>query len=91
MVFQNMLYCIKCQWIMCTENKHITETSEKQEVCNLSKVSKFTQLIFWLLAGMLQWSAEAEQAPVDNHLLCGGKQGEMEQMALVLFCCGCFL
>lgn len=32
---------------------------------------------------MLQCFAKAEQAPVDNHLLCGGKQGEMEQMALV--------
>lgn len=73
-------------------NKHITENlSVQQEVCNLSKVSKCTKLIFWLLAQMLQRSAEAEQAPVDNHLLCGGKQGEMEQMALVLFCCGCFL
>lgn len=48
------------------------------------------QLIFWLLAKMLQCSVEAKQAPVDNHLLCGGKQGEMEQMALVLFCHGCF-
>lgn len=73
MVFQNMLFCIKCQWIMCTENKHATETSAKQEACNLSKVSKFTQLMFRLLAEMLQWSTEAEQAPVDNHLLCGGK------------------
>lgn len=39
----------------------------------VSKVSKFTQLMFRLLAEMPQWSAEAEQAPVDNHLLCGGK------------------
>lgn len=82
----------KCQWIMCAKNKHITENlCEKQEICNLSKVSIFRQLIFWKLAEMLQCSAEAEQAPVDNHLLCGGKQREMEQMALVLFCRGCFL
>lgn len=59
---------------MCTENKHITENlSAKQEACDLSKVPKFRQLIFWLLAEMLQCSAEAEQAPVDNHLLCGGE------------------
>lgn len=79
----------KCQWIMCAENKHITENlwkNRKSVTCQ-----KFRQLIFWKLAEMLQCSAEAEQAPVDNHLLCGGKQGEMEQMALVLFCRGCFL
>lgn len=88
----NVLYSRKCQWIMCTRNKHIIENlTAKQEACNLSKVSKFRQLIFWKLAEMLHCSAEAEQAPVDNHLLCGGKQGEMEQMALVLFCRGCFL
>lgn len=87
-----MLNCIKCQWIVYNANKRITETLiVQQEVCNLSKVSKLRQLIFWLLAQMLQCSAEAEQAPVDNHLLCGGKQWEMEQMALVLFCRGCFL
>lgn len=79
-------YCMQCKTI--TEN-----LSGKQEDCNLSKVSQFRELTFWLLAGMLQCSAEAEQAPVDNHLLCGGEQGEMEQMALfiVLFCRGCFL
>lgn len=83
---------MKCQWITYDENKHITEKlSAKQEVSNLSKVFKFKQLIFWLPAEMLQCSTEAEQAPVDNHLLCGRKQGEIEQMALVLFCRGCFL
>lgn len=64
---------------------------ENGKACNLSKLSKFKQLIFWSLAELLQCSAEAEQAPVDNHLLCGRMQGEMEQMALVLFCRGCFL
>lgn len=70
---------------MCTENKHDTETSAKQEAYNLSK---FPNSHSWLQAEML-WRS-AEQAPVDNRLLCGGKQGEMELMALVLFCCGCF-
>lgn len=92
MVFPNALCCIKCQWIVCGGNKLIYENpSSKQEACNLSKVSKSRQLIFWLLAAVLRCSAEAKQAPVDNHLLCGERQREMEQMALVVFCCGCFL
>lgn len=74
------------------ENKPITQNQRaKLEACNLSKVSKFRQLIFGLLTETLQCSAKAKQALVDNHLLCGGRQGEMEQMAIVLFCCGCFL
>lgn len=79
------------QSILFRGQAYFRELCAKQEARDLSKVSKFRQSIFWLLAAMLQCSAEAEQAPVDNHLLCGGKQGEMEQMALVLFCRGCFL
>ncbi len=88
MVFQNVFH--KCQWIVCTENKHISERSAKQEVCDLSKVSKFRQLIFWLLAEMLRCSANAEQAPVDNHLLCGGKQGEMSRWHKFYFAADAF-
>lgn len=76
--------------VACRERAPLRDWKWNREGCDLSKVSKCRQLIFWLLAAMLQCSAEAKQPPVDNHLLCGGKQGEMEQMALVLFCRGCF-
>lgn len=72
------------------EQAHYTESKCKTGSLRLVKSSQI-QLIFWLLAKMLQCSVEAKQAPVDNHLLCGGKQGELEQMALVVFCRGCFL
>lgn len=70
-----------------------TDTSQKKRKTGSLRLIKSFQIqtVDILLAERLQCSAEAEQAPVDNHLLCGGKQGEMEQMALVLFCCGCFL
>lgn len=90
MVFPKVLYCIKCHWIWCVENELLWETRSKMG--KAVTCQKFPNAdIFWLLAAMLQCSAEAEQPPVDNHLLCGGKQGEMGQMALVLFCHGCFL
>lgn len=88
--FKGNCTALKCQWIVRTENKRVSQ-NQRAEACNLSKVPKFRQLIFWLLTAMLQCFAEAKQAPVDNHLFSGGRRGEMEQMAIVLFCCGCFL
>lgn len=68
---------------------HYIKNWEKQEDCNSSEVSKYVQLIFFR---GLRRSVGAVRAPVDNHLLCGGGggQGGLEQMALVLFCRGCF-
>ena len=51
------------------------EAKKKQKTGSLWLVKSFQirQLIFWLLAEMLRCSADAEQAPVDNHLLCSGE------------------
>lgn len=91
MRFQRELCSIKMSArVVWTESKRISQNQspETWSLQLVKKFPKFRQLIFWgLLTAMLQCSAEAKQAPVDNHLLCGRRQTEVEQMAIVWFCC----
>lgn len=40
---------------------------------------------------LLEAGGDANQTPFDDHMLCGREQGELKQMALVLFSRGSFL